>query len=201
MIPTSIDHQIESVNLLSVLNDDLLARNLPIRTDNGIIRRVEERDLEAFYDLEIDREVKKYLVPVTTPRDEWIANGKRMLLTLDVLAIEAKSDSAFAGRATLARKINPSDLQNYFDNSIHWELQIVIAKKYWGRRFGEEVARALIDSAFTEPMTASICAIVHPDNQASRSLVSELRFVLDSDGSQSQPEHLKFVLTRSSYFE
>jgi RimJ/RimL family protein N-acetyltransferase len=51
------------------------------------------------------------------------------------------------------------------------EFEIIIAKKFWGRRLGREVATLMIPAAFNELNAKAVRAEVHPENKASLGLL------------------------------
>jgi RimJ/RimL family protein N-acetyltransferase len=142
---------------------------LPIFGDQVIIRRLCEANLLDLYALETDPKVKRYLGgPVTRLRDEWVA-GMRGNLDQSV-AVIAKATQCFAGTASLTCPGLPLHES---------ELRVLIARQYWGRRFGREVSRLLIEVAFGPFGACSLLAVVHPDNKASLDLCKELGFLYE----------------------
>jgi [ribosomal protein S5]-alanine N-acetyltransferase len=84
---------------------------------------------------------------------------------------------------------------------VEWEIQVLIARKYWGKGFGREAANELIGAAFTLPEVTSVVAVVHPENAASRKLMANLGFQYDDKKSAPgcwDDNHIIFRLTRPS---
>jgi RimJ/RimL family protein N-acetyltransferase len=162
---------------------------LPIVGQRLTIRTPLQGDLEAWYQLEVDPDVKRYVGgPVTRPRNEWIAGMRKQLQSwTGQLAVEVRSSRAFAGRARL--------------DTLHWELQVLIGRTFWGKGFGREVAELLIRDAFDYMHAPAIFAVVHPDNTASRNLIAALGF--ESAGIKTSDawddRHLIFTLQRQAY--
>jgi [ribosomal protein S5]-alanine N-acetyltransferase len=144
---------------------------LPIVGTNVVVRKLYKKDLRKLYELEVDKEVKRYVGgPIIRPRQEWIEGMRRLFENPEAilpLTIFNKATGDFVGRATLY----PKDEERQ-----RWEMQIVIAKRYWGQRLGREVSKLLIDVAFHDLRASSIIAIVDPNNTASRGLVDALGF-------------------------
>jgi RimJ/RimL family protein N-acetyltransferase len=144
---------------------------LPIVGKKITIRRLYLRDLRPLYKLEADEEVKRYVGgAITTRQQEWIDGMRRRLSdpeSILPLAVLRKDSLTFAGRATLF----PKDGERRC-----WELQVLIAKMYWGQRLGRDVAEHLIDVVFSHPGAACLIATVHPENTASRALVDSFGF-------------------------
>jgi [ribosomal protein S5]-alanine N-acetyltransferase len=135
------------------------------------VRKLRKHDIPKLYDLETDPDVKRYVGGVVKrPKEEWVTGMRlRMQRPSDVLpfAIIDKAAGDFVGRAT----ISPKDC----DGS--WEIQILIAKRYWGKRLGREVCELLMTALYRDLGAQSIVAVVHPDNKASRALVEASEFV------------------------
>ncbi|MDE2162487.1 MAG: GNAT family N-acetyltransferase [Alphaproteobacteria bacterium] len=146
--------------------------SLPILGTNILIRELKAGDLEALYDLEVEPCVKCYLGgPVKKSRSEWIESMTRGLsnpMFVLPFIVATKDTAEFVGRAHLTKTDNDHPYP---------EMQVVIAKRHWGKRLGREVAALLIDAAFGELRTASVIAVVHPDNKASLDLLENLGFV------------------------
>jgi len=115
--------------------------------------------------------VKRYLNgPVTPSKDEWISGMRGHLEKGDLLTwvVAINATGAFAGRARLGQ----------YDLSSDWEIQVVIDKAHWGKRFGREASELLIRAGVKLTPTAGIVAVVHPQNGASRRLWRTLGFQL-----------------------
>ena len=145
--------------------------SFPLMGSNIVIRKLYKRDIPKLYDLETDPDVKRYVGGVVKrPKDEWVA-GMRQLTksSLAVLpfTILYRETGDFVGRATIFEKDG--------DNS--WEIQILIAKRYWGKHFGREACEILMAVLYGDVGAKSIIAVVDPDNKASRALVEAFGFV------------------------
>jgi RimJ/RimL family protein N-acetyltransferase len=131
--------------------------------------------------------------------DEW-TNCMRDTLGAEncALAIELIKDSSFVGRASIGTKIVVKDPPPSVDTEC--ELQVLIARKYWGKGFGQEVATDLIRTCFASADVSSIVAVIDPENAASRKLMDKLGFQYvdqkSSPGSWDN-KHMIFRLTRT----
>jgi ribosomal-protein-alanine N-acetyltransferase len=157
--------------------------SLPIRCERVLIRCLEERDFEDLYALDIDPDVKRYVGgPVQRPRVECISLMRAKLgAETCPLAIVLNEDASFVGRALLAKTRLTTISQPLW--KIEWEIQVLIARKYWCKGFGREVASELIGVAFALSEVTSVVAIVHPENAASRKLMDNLGFRYDGQNS------------------
>ena len=146
---------------------------LPIIGEQVIIRRIEEHDLNDFYSLESDCDVKQFIGgPVSKSRQEWITGMRDRLNSTLALAIETQSDNSFAGCASIGDFIYPPQ----YADTANKDIQIIIAKHYWGQGFGKEIARMLIDASFDELCAERVIAVIHPDNNKSQSLFKKIGF-------------------------
>jgi len=142
---------------------------LPVVGPHVVIRKIQKKDLGPFYTLETDEDVKRYVGgPVRMPRQEWIAKMDKVRKQggkLTPLAVAAKATGAFAGRARTYRALEIAQTC--------WEVEVLIAKKYWGQHFGHEAVVFLVDTAFASLCAESIIATVDPSNTPSRRLFEE----------------------------
>lgn len=161
---------------------------LPIRGERVSIRRLDERDLENLYALETDPDVKRYVGgPVRRSRDEWLSLMRDKLgAETCAFAIALNEDGSFVGRASLGmscRATTSSGSGYQIESEI--EIQVLIARRFWGKGFGREVVSELIRAAFELQEVTSVIAVVHPENMASRKLMDDLGF--QHDGQKSSP--------------
>lgn len=99
-------------------------------------------------------------------KEEWLTQAK--IDTMRGWAVEAIPSRKFCGRACISRAQS-------FEKGIA-ELEIVIAKPYWGRKLGREIAIALLELAFSKLGAKGIVGEVHPSNQASIALLEHFGF-------------------------
>ena len=134
------------------------------------IREPRVGDLDAWYELETDADVKRYVGgPVVLPKHEWIsAMGSRVETgELPTCVIALSTNGTFSGRVRLGQySLLPTEL----------EIQILIAKAHWGKGFGRDAAELLIKAGLNLLPTAAFIAVIHPENEASRNLVSAFGF-------------------------
>jgi ribosomal-protein-alanine N-acetyltransferase len=145
---------------------------LPLEGERVIVRKLYKRDIEALFDLDSDGEVKRYVGgPVTKPRQEWI-DGMRQLVgrrnAVVPLCVADKKTNEFIGRTSLTIK----DMDEQC-----WEIQVLMGKKYWGKRLGREVCQLLMTAANGILGARSVIAVIDPRNAASRALVDAFGFV------------------------
>jgi [ribosomal protein S5]-alanine N-acetyltransferase len=145
---------------------------LPLTGEKVIIRKLYKKDVEELYTLESDKEVKRYVGgPVAKPREEWVEGMRQLIGNRQAVlpfSIIHQGTNEFAGRTSLILKD--------FDAKC-WEIQILIAKKYWGDRLGREVCKLLMTAAYDSLGAHSIMAVIDPNNAASRALVEAFGFI------------------------
>jgi [ribosomal protein S5]-alanine N-acetyltransferase len=62
-----------------------------------------------------------------------------------------------------------------------YELGIHLRPPFWGKGYGEEAARGLMDYAFDQLDVSALCAGHHPENAGSRRLLQKLGFTYQGD--------------------
>jgi RimJ/RimL family protein N-acetyltransferase len=172
---------------------------LPIHSDRLLIRHLEERDFEDLYALETDAKVKRYVGgPVLRARDECMSLMRLKLGSETCpLSIVMNEDASFVGRALLAKTRLTITSRPLWE--IEWEIQVLIARKYWGQGFGQEVVNELIRCAFALPEITSVVAVVDPNNVASQKLMENIGFqYVDKKSSPGSwdDNHMVFRLTK-----
>lgn len=83
-------------------------------------------------------------------------------------ALEEKAAGAFLGMAGFAE---PESWPGF-------ELAGVLGRRFWGRGYATEAARAALDYAFTVLKKNLVISLVHPENRASIRLVERLERLL-----------------------
>jgi len=155
--------------------------SLPIIGKAIVIREMRDEDIELLYDLETDNEVKRYVGggTLSRPKQDWIERMRQLRVTHDALLpliVTCKATGKFVGRAALG----------HYDDIRRFEIQLIIAKQYWGKRLGKEAVELLMGVAFNNLNALSVVSVVHPENNPSLKLVRELGFTLigtkESDG-------------------
>lgn len=166
---------------------------LPMSRDGFVLREFIANDSEALAEIEYDPEVKNYLGLPSQNREEFIRKLRFSPELMRGWVIEALPEQLLAGRVVIGRTSTPGEA----------ELEIVIAKAYWGRELGRKVAQTIIPAAFKDRNVSAVIAVVHPEHQASVKLVESLGFAYRGE-NQCPPDclqrrHLIFVLSRIAY--
>lgn len=155
-----------------------------------VLCEFEASDAEEACAMEFDPEVKRYLrLPNKSP-SEWIESFKSQIGSLPSFAVVTLPERILAGRASIGAPVLGGNVS---------ELEIVIAKPFWGDRLGRAVADLLIREAFCALGASTVTATVHPENAPSLRLLRAFQFEevgLEESGWQSG--HLKFALHRGA---
>ena len=132
---------------------------LPKNSDGILLREFRFDDAEPLAEIEYDLNVKRYIAVPSRERTEWLRDFSPGLIR--GCAIEAIPEQVLAGRASISRTGTQGE----------GELEIVIARRFWGQRLGRKTVALLIPAAFEEMSATSVIAVIHPDNQASLKLI------------------------------
>lgn len=146
-----------------------------------LVRAPEVRDFEGIAGLWTDAEVTRY---IGGPRDLSLLcdHFERYASDPEGFAAEERecwwtiidlSDEAFVGLCALVWK--------EVDGQQEVDLGYFLVPRYWGRGYGFEAVQAVIAYAFGELGLASVVALIHPDNTASRALAERLGMWLDRE--------------------
>ena len=65
----------------------------------------------------------------------------------------------------------------YTDDHTEVEFGYRLLPKFWGRGYATEAGRAVVNHAFDDLGLTALCAIIHPDNTASRAVAEKLGFL------------------------
>ena len=77
-----------------------------------------------------------------------------------------------------------------------YEIGYSIAKAYWGKGIGSEIAAALVDYAFAHTEEGDITALTHPDNIGSQRVLEKAGFVREGNIVRRGADLYFFVLKR-----
>lgn len=146
-----------------------------IETERLILRRFREGDLDAFAEMGRDPEVMKFLSvdgSLLTRADAWrqmaMFLGHWELRGFGTWAVEERATGAFVGRVGLHFP------EGWPDRELGW----TIARRFWGRGYASEAARASIAHAFGPLGWNHLVSLIHQDNQRSARLAERLGYHL-----------------------
>ena len=162
-----------------------MAIQLPRQGAGFLLRAPTRADADAIADIEFDPEVKGFLAIPTRRKADWVASFSPDSFRGWII----EADGEVAGRASISRAKRRGD----------GELEIVIGKKFFGRRLGRAVATMLVEMAFAELRAKALVGVVHPGHAASIALLRSLKFRrrgVHAGGPDWQDGHLVYRLSR-----
>lgn len=144
----------------------------PLVTDRLILRPWQASDRAAFAAMSADPEVMAHLLAFASPQavDDWIARQQAHLAAhgFCLWALESRETSEFMGAAGLLR----IGYDAHFTPAVEvgWRL----ARRFWGKGYAPEAARAAIHFGFDRHGLAEIVANTAPHNYNSRRVMEKL---------------------------
>lgn len=164
-----------------------------IETERLSIRVSEDADAPAFLEIHRDPEVMRWLGGAQ-PKDlddelERIASRRAMQrdLGFTLWTVEEKESGVIAGLAGLF----PVEQQGP-----DVEVAYHFAKRFWGRGYATEAARACIDYGFEIVGLERIVGLVHPDNEASARVLEKCGMTFEGTGHYYDADLRVYALTR-----
>jgi ribosomal-protein-alanine N-acetyltransferase len=173
-----------------------------LETERFFLRKLEESDLEGFFELDSDPEVHRYLgnEPVSDRKklmdvihyvqQQYIDNG------IGRWAIIDKQNGDFIGWCGLK-------FVEYMVNGRtgYYDLGYRLIRKHWGKGVATETARASINYGFEVMGLEEIIGAIHRDNVASRNVVHKLGFTLKEEFDFESEPHCWYVLKKENWIK
>lgn len=130
-----------------------------IETERLVLRMFRESDTDAYADMMSDPEVMRFLGGQPVPRAEAWRNmamilGHWQLRGYGMWAVEEKEGGEMVGRVGCWRPEGWPGLE------VGWTLR----RRFWGRGYATEAARASLDYAFTALDQPRVISLIAPDN-------------------------------------
>ena len=158
-----------------------------ISTKRLILKRYNKEDEPLFHNLVTDTKVMKHVgngpLSVEGAKKLWtkVMDGRSPEGKETIWAVFVKQDGKYAGHASIRpRPEHPED----------WEIGYILVSEDWGKGYGTELARALVDFGFNRLGFETLFATVDDDNYASIRVLEKaglrfLRYDYDEDGRYS----------------
>jgi RimJ/RimL family protein N-acetyltransferase len=145
-----------------------------LETERLRLRPFREADLDGYAEVCADPEVMRYLGGRAFSRSEsWrqIAYliGHWHLRGFGMWALEEKDTGTFLGR------VGFNDPEGWPSFEIGWSL----GRRFWGRGYATEAARAALHYGFTAMDRDHVISIIHPDNRSSIRVAERLGETLE----------------------
>ena len=147
-----------------------------LETERLILREILQEDAEAFFAMDSNPEVVKYvgIKPLTdishsvkmieSIRNQYIENG------IGRWAVVRKEDKKMVGWSGLKLIKEINNHQNIYD------LGYRFTPEYWGKGYATETAIAVLNYAFNEMKLNKVCAYADVENDASNHVLRKLGF-------------------------
>ena len=162
-----------------------------LETDRLILRRQVPEDLDSLYALYCDPEVIQYIPDAprsyeeTRKELEWHQHGHPRRPELGLWATIHKATGQFIGRCGL--------LPWTIEQREEVEVAYLLAKAYWGRGLGTEVAQAIARHGFeTLHLTRLVC-LVDPAHRASQRVAEKIGMPLEKAMEDELGPYLLFA--------
>ena len=171
-----------------------MSKALPpaLETPRLILRPFELADIESSWVMNKDAEVSRYTGDGgVVSRDEMERRIREDVMGdyekygFGRLAVEVKGGERFIGFAGL----------KYLEDLQEVDLGYRLMKKYWGRGYATEAARACLDYGFDQLNLSEIIAMVLPANIASIRVLEKLGFTYSEDRFEEGMQMQVFNLT------
>ncbi len=132
-----------------------------LETERLLLRPFRDEDLDAYAEFSADPEVMRYMGAPLSREDAW----RQIAMLLGHWRLRGFGSWAAEERETgeLVGRLGPHRPEGWPGFEIGW----VLGRRYWGRGFATEGARAALEYAFTELDQPHVISLIHPDNQAS----------------------------------
>jgi RimJ/RimL family protein N-acetyltransferase len=173
---------------------------LALRTPRLLLREWRDEDAAPFAAMSADPDVMRYL---PAPREAWIPWMRAHFAEhgFGQFVVELPGEASFIGTIGL--------------NWVRWDLAFTpaveagwrLARRYWGRGYALEAARAAIEDGFSRLGLDEIIAYTVPANHASRQVMERLGMIRDPSEDfdhSNRPEgdplrrHVLYRLRRSA---
>lgn len=169
-------------------------------TERLILREVVPEDEDAFFELDNDPEVHRYLgnKPVQDKEQtkEMIQSIRQQYLDHGIgrWAIEEKITNQFVGWAGL--KFNTCVINNHIN---YYDLGYRLIRKYWGRGYASETAVASVAYGFDIMQLNKIYAAAHADNIGSNRIIIKTRFKFMNEFRLDGAMHNWYEISRKDW--
>ena len=169
-------------------------RGIPtLETERLRLRRFRLSDCDDYAAMCGDPEVARYLMTRFSPEQAWrhlaFLVGHWELRGFGMWAVEEKETGAFVGRIGFAE---PGGWPGF-------ELAWALARRFWGRGYATEGARAALAYGFTVLRKDRVVSLIHPENQASIRVAMRLGEILQGRAEILGKEHLVYGVDREGY--
>ena len=171
------------------------AAGVTLETERLTLRLFREADLDAYAEMSGDAEVMRYLgngQPMTRAeawRSMAVMVGHWRLRGYGLWAVEERASGAMVGR------IGCWNPEGWPGLEVGWTLR----RRYWGRGFATEGARAALHYAFTRLGCRHVISLIRPANAASIRVAERLGERLEGRTEVNDHEAVVYGITREDW--
>lgn len=173
-----------------------------IETERLILRKLTASDDQAMFLLDSNPKVHQYLgnKPVTSIEEsrEYIENIQIQYIQNGVgrFAVILKETNEFIGWAGLKFITEPvNERLNFYDIGYRF------IEDYWGKRYGQEAAKAWLDYGFNHLNIQKICAYADIENKGSIKILEKIGLQSVSEFDYEAIPHIWLELTKTDYLK
>jgi RimJ/RimL family protein N-acetyltransferase len=157
------------------------------------LRSFRRSDIDEYAAMNADPEVMRYLGGAWDQGRAWrhmaFLVGHWQIGPAGMWAVEQRETGAFVGRVGFAQP----------DGWPGFELAWALARRWWGRGYATESARAALDHAFSSLKKSRIISLIHPENHASIRVAERLGQRLEGRIQHIGREMLCYGIDRKAY--
>lgn len=164
-----------------------------LETERLLLRHPEMGDLDDFYALYRDPEMRRYFPDGTLTYEEtqeeveWFLNGHPQYPELGLWATIHKPDGRFIGRCGL--------LPWAIEGQDEVEVAYMIDKAYWRQGLGGEAARAIRDYGFEKLHLPRLISMMYPENHASINTAKGIGMTFEKESMDETGRFLVYAIT------
>ena len=148
-----------------------------LETERLILRRPRMTDLDDFFALYSDPEMRRYFPDGTKNYEdtkdelEWFLDGHARYPELGLWATVYKETNKFIGRCGL--------LPWTINDHLEVEIAYMIDKAFWGQGLATEAAQGILQYGFEKLNFSRLICLMHPDNLASQRVAQKIGMTLE----------------------
>lgn len=164
-------------------------------TERLILRKFNEADVDAVYEMRSDADLMRYIREPQTNRAEaesWVnlVSSRWETEKIGFCAVVEKFSGAFAGWCGLWRLKETGET----------EVGYALVKEFRGKGYASEASEAFLKYGFEELNLKEIVAVARPENRASRRVMERLGMSYDYTGKFYDRDLVHYSITKEEFF-
>jgi RimJ/RimL family protein N-acetyltransferase len=169
-----------------------------IETERLFLRVYSPEDLDARHAIRNDPDIFQYFPPYYTPPT------REKVAKAIALSIRRWQERGFGEFAVIERAsgelIGYCGLMN-LDNTEEIEIYYGFPKKFWGKGYATEAARAVLNFAFNEANLAQVVGVTNPKNTASQKVLQKIGLKYQGQIQCYQMDCSYFRISRVEFYK